>query len=129
MKRVALVGVVLIGLTGCTIDVSDDATGVLGELVQLVENAQDNIDALLANPLDSDPYPVLMGGDSARIFYATNLGDIQLNFKGRTNDIVFPGLVGPSNVYRIQDGERELLRPLVLAGGMSGLATDGEYVA
>lgn len=129
MPRLALLGVALLGLAGCTIDVSGDATGLFDELAQLVANVQDNIDAALADPLNSDPYPVLMGGDSARIFYATNLGDVRLNFRGPTNDIVFPGLVGPSNVYQLEGRQRELLRPLVLAGQLSGLTTDGTYVA
>jgi hypothetical protein len=83
----------------------------------------------VADPLESRPFPKLIGGDSQRIYYATNLGDVRIRFPGPTNDLVLPGLLGPSNLYEHHDRERALLRPLILAGALSSLTTDGDSVA
>ena len=133
MKRRALLlaGLILTTGAGCTVDLPGFALPFGGQfpLAAAVQQAQRNFERLVADPLGSKPFPVLIGGDSERIFYATNLGDIRINLKGPSSDFVLPGLLGPSNLYREQDKQRNLLRPLLPAGTFSGLATDGEYVA
>lgn len=115
-------------LIGCTIEAPFDPLSVVGPLANAIESIQKEIENAVADPLDSKPFPVLIGGDSERIFYATNLGDIRITFPGRSNDLVLPGLLGPSNLYVHQGGERSLLRPLVVGGTFTGAATDGEWV-
>lgn len=115
-------------LSGCTVEAPFDPLTVVGPLASAIESIQKEIENAVADPLDSRPFPVLIGGDSERIFYATNLGDIRITFPGRSNDLVVPGLLGPSNLYVHQGGERALLRPLVVGGTFSGAATDGEWV-
>lgn len=123
-----VVAIGALATAGCTVEAPFDPGQLVGGVDDLFQSVQDRVSELLADPLDSRPYPSLLGGDSERIFYATNLGDIRIKFRGPTNDLVLPGLLGPSNLYRIQDGQRELLRPLIPAGALSGLGTDGQYV-
>ncbi len=132
MKRTILaVSVLLASMnTGCGIDVPVDPASFFA----FVNNATGRLDNVfqdaVADPFGVDPYPVLIGGDSARTFYATNLTDTSINFSGRSNDIVIPGFTGPSNVYRFTQNprNRELLRPLVGGGSFFGQATDGRYI-
>lgn len=122
----ALVGLLAVG---CTVDSPVDPAGLLEGWAGISEQVGNRLADLVADPLGNRPYPVLVGGDSARIFYATNLGDVRVRFSGPTDDLVIPGILGPSNLYRIVDGERELLQPLVPAGALSGLTTDGQWIA
>ncbi len=124
----------LLGLltnAACNVQVPVDPANLFAPIGDAVDAAQDAIAGAVADPLGSKPFPVILGGDETRVFYATNLGDVRLNFPGPTNDVVFPGLLGPSNLYRFQQSprERELLQPLIPAGTYTGLATDGRYVA
>lgn len=116
----------LLGLGGCTADVPLDLTGGLPDWV---DSLRQNIEGLLEDPLDTRPYPVLVGGDAAALFYSTSLTDVRVNFEGRTNDFVFPSLVGPSNLYAYSDGERTLVRPLVPAGAGWFFAADAAHLA
>lgn len=118
-------------LTGlaCNVDLSFDPSEALSEFNDGVREAGRAIEQAVRDPLDADPFPVLIGGDDQRLYYATNLGDIRINFDGPSNDIVVPGFFGPSNLYRLQDEERRLLRPLVFGSTFVGMATDGRWVA
>jgi len=125
-RVVTLAGVfVVLGSVGCTIDVPFPPSG----LEEFFGRQQSGVERWFRDPFDSRPYPVLVGGDSERVYYATSLTDIRLNFRGRTNDLVLPSFVGPSNLYEYKDGRRALLRALIPAGAFWGMTTDGTYVA
>lgn len=115
---------------GCNVNVPVDPNDLLSPIGSAIDAAQDSLAGAVADPLGSKPFPVILGGDETRVFYATNLGDVRLNFPGPTSDIVLPGLLGPSNLYRFDQAprNRELLRPLLPSGTYTGLATDGRYV-
>lgn len=83
----------------------------------------------LQDPFNNHPTPVLLGGDAERIFYATDLTEVDIRFDGPTNDIVIPGFLGPSNVYAHEDGDRTLVRRLIPTGALWRVATDGQNVA
>lgn len=121
--------VVCLTLSACTFESPVDPANLGPSLFASLLGGSQQFDSALADPLGAKPFPRVIGGDSERIFYATNLGDIRVKFPGPTNDIVFPGLVGPSNLYVYRDRQRELLRPLVPSGALGGLTTDGQYVA
>ena len=106
---------VLSGLTGCDIDVPLDLAGLARPIENAIGDVLTGVEQALADPLDANPFPVLIGGNSARVFYATNLTDIRLRFPGPLNDIVLPGVFGPSNVYEFDTAtkRRKLIRPLV----------------
>jgi hypothetical protein len=123
-----IVGIGLL-LCGCTVDVPLNPAGLLGPLEDIAQRLQNDVERLVGDPLGSKPFPVIIGGDSERLLYATNLGDIRLRFSGPINDFVLPGLIGPSNVYEIQNNERALVRVLTLGSTYAGLATDGRRVA
>lgn len=123
-----LAGIGLV-LGGCTADVPLNLAEFLGPLEDVAQQLQHDVERLVGDPLGSKPFPVIIGGDSERILYATNLGDIRLRFGGPTSDIVIPGLVGPSNVYEIQNNKRTLVRALTLGSTFAGLGTDGLRVA
>jgi hypothetical protein len=123
---VALASIVLV--LGCTIDVPLPGAGPLDDLSGFFANVQRDLENAIEDPFDADPFPIVIGGDSERVFYATNLTDIRLNFPG-PNDVVLPGIIGPSNVYKLQDRQRELIRPLALTNAVAGMATDGRFVA
>jgi len=117
-------------LVGCTVDVPTDPASFpnpLNALGDLFENVASGVEDFVEDPLDAGYYPVLVGGDSEKVLYATNLGDVRFRFPGRTNDLVLPGLVGPSNLYRYQNRERRMIQALVPAGTFGWLATDGTY--
>jgi len=114
---------------GCSVNLSFDPSSVFDPIEDALDDAGQAIEDALSDPLSSKPFPVLIGGDDERLFYATNLGDFRINFPGPTNDIVIPGYMGPSNLYRHQDNRRELIRPLVQGSPFLGLATDGRFVA
>lgn len=118
--------VLLTGAGGCTIDVP---IGDLSGVGQFLNDLQNTFGRLVEDPLETRPYPVLIGGDSQSVFYATSLTDVRLNFRGRANDVILPSPIGPSNLYVYRDGQRELLRPLILTGAFYGLTTDGARVA
>lgn len=116
-------------LAACNADLNSDPNGLFAPFSDAMNNLERQIEQGLADPLDSDPYPLLIGGDDVRVFYATNLGDIRLNYKGNTNDVVLPGFIGPSNLYEHRNGRRELIRPLIPSGAFGGLASDGDWIA
>ena len=92
------------------------------------KNIQEDLEDFLADPLGIRPFPVIVGGDSERIYYATNLSDISVNFPGPSNDLVIPGFYGPSNLYKYEDKQREMIRPLVPAFVFGASTTDGFHV-
>lgn len=119
----------LCSLVGCTVDAPLDPANLgrpLDNIGDAISNAFENA---IEDPLDQSPYPVILGGDSERVLYATNLSDIRVNFPGPTGVLILPGYFGPSNVYKIVDKERSLVGPLVPAGTLTGLATDGRTIA
>lgn len=116
-------------LPGCTLDSPVDPAGLFGPINNALEDVQRAVENAVADPLGNRPEPILIGGDSERIFYATNLGDIRIRFPGPTNELIIPGLLGPSNLYVHENRERRLLRPLIPAGALSSLSTDGDLVA
>ncbi len=116
-------------LAACNADLNSDPSGLFEPFSDAMNNIERRIQQGLADPLDSDPYPLLIGGDDVRVLYATNLGDIRLNYKGNTNDIVLPGFIGPSNLYEHRNGRRELIRPLIPSGAFGELTTDGDWIA
>jgi hypothetical protein len=125
----ALLAVAALLQAGCTLTSPFDPAGVFAPINEFVNEAQNAVEGAVANPFGNNPYPVVIGGDSTRVFYATNLGDTLIRFPGPTNDIVLPGLLGPSNLYMHQNGVRTLLRPLVPGNTFFGLTTNGEDVA
>ena len=125
-----------LGLTsGCTVNVPFDPSQLGQGLGDLLNQAQNNLTNLVSDPFNSHPYPWLLGGDSETVYYATNLGDIRIKFRGPTTDIVIPGILGPSNIYQIVTDPqspyrgRELLQPLVVGGSLTGISTDGTWYA
>jgi len=118
-------------LTGlaCNADLSFDPSEALSESNDGTPESGRAIEDAVRDPLNADPFPVLIGGDDERLYYATNLGDIRINFDGPSNDIVVPGFFGPSNLYRLENDDRRLLRPLVFGSTFVGMATDGRWVA
>jgi hypothetical protein len=129
-KSVLFYGLALwVALPGCSVNVPFDPASSLSGLDSVLGTLQEGFADAVADPLQARPYPVLIGGDSQKIYYATSLTDIRLRFPGPTGDVVLPSLAGPSNLYRYADKQRELLRPLIPAGAFVGLATDGRFLA
>ena len=122
-------GLTALFLASCNVNAPFDPTNVFRPLDDALENAEQFADNLVEDPLGSKPFPVIIGGDNAKVFYATNLGDVRVNFPGPTNDLVFPLFDGPSNLYSIENKTRDLVRPLVPASGAFGLVTDGDSFA
>jgi hypothetical protein len=118
----------LLVVFGCTVNVPVDPTQWGDAVDQFVTRAQDQFAEMFRDPLGNHPYPWLIGGDADSIYYATDVGDIRINFAGRSNDLVMPGLLGPSNIYQIVDGQRQLLNPLLPTGTVTGLSTDGTWI-
>jgi hypothetical protein len=116
-------------VVACNVNLPFDPGRPSAVISDVIDDVQDAVTVAVKDPLNAKPFPVLIGGDSNRVFYATTLTDIRLNFPGPTNDIVIPGFFGPSNVYRYENKRRELVRALVPAGTFAGMATDGRYVA
>lgn len=114
--------------SGCTLEAPLDPADVGGDFAAFLNQLGRRVENAVRNPLDQKLNPQLLGGDSTRIFYATNLGDVRITFPGPTNDWVIPGVLGPSNLYVYHEGERRLLRPLVPAGALSRLDFDGDSV-
>lgn len=130
LKRLLATLLLVAGMTaGCTFEVPSFDDDAFEDIFDYLDNLADRFEEGAGDPLDQDPYPVLLGGDSVRVLYATNLGDIRITFEGEQNEIIIPGLIGPSNLYEIRDDERSLLQPFVLAGALTGLVTDGDVVA
>ena len=127
--RAISVAAICFGMTGCTVNAPFDPSDVFGDLSGLIEGIQSGFENAIEDPLRSKPFPIVFGGDSERVFYATNLTDIRIKFSGPTNDVVLPGLLGPSNVYKFQNKQRELIRPLAPTHAIAGMATDGEFLA
>lgn len=121
-------GAAALALPSCTIEAPFDPATLLLPGSTLGETLE-KFGQQLEDPFNNRPTPVLLGGDSKRIFYATDLTEIDIRFDGPTNDIVLPGFIGPSNVYVHEDGERSLVRRLVATGALWRLATDGASVA
>lgn len=116
-------------MAGCTVNAPFDPSDVFGDLGGLIEGLQSGFENAIEDPLRNKPFPIVFGGDNERVFYATNLTDIRIKFPGPTNDVIIPGLLGPSNVYKFQNKERELIRPLVPAQVFAGMVTDGAFLA
>lgn len=119
----------ILALAGCSVDVPINPAAGYQPLDDLINGLQSGFEDAVEDPLGAKPFPLLMGGDSERVFYATNLTDIRLKFRGPVNDVILPGIIGPSNVYQLAGKQRELIRPLVPAGAFSGFATDGRFMA
>lgn len=119
----------LVFVCGCNFNVPVDPSDLFQPIDNLIDDIDNTVDDLVTDPLNSNPYPVLVGGDNARVYYTTNIGDTRINFPGATNDIVIPGYVGPSNLYQFASRRRELIRPLIPTGSYFGLATDGQRIA
>lgn len=98
---------------------------------QALSQLQRDFGNLIEDPLDTKPYPIIIGGDDANVFYATNLADIPFKLEGQKNSYVIPGLLGPSNVYEFTKNKPELIRPLApsATGFIQRMVTDGEFVA
>ena len=110
------------------------ALGLLLAVSACDDKLLNQLGGFLEDPLGTEPFPVIIGGDDAQVFYATNLGDITFRFPGMAYDSVLPGFLGPSNVYQFTKKAPELIRPLVPSGAtrptaMARLVTDGRYVA
>jgi len=73
---------------------------------------------------------VIIGGDDAQVFYATNLGDVPFSPPGVTYDSVITGFFGPSNEYQFSRRKPELIRPLTptAADVWTRPITDGRYL-
>jgi hypothetical protein len=136
MSRTILLGALGLMLGACNVDVPVDPAAFFSSINRSAGQIGDAIQDAITDPLDAKPFPVLLGGNSARVYYATNLLDIRLNFPGPTNDIVLPSPVGPTHLYELDVARRErtLLQPFVPASAyefdlLSAVATDGEYIA
>ena len=116
-------------MAACTVNAPFDPSDPFRDLSGLIDDDQSGFENAIEDPLGSKPFPIVFGGDSERVFYATNLTDIRIKFSGPTNDVVIPGLLGPSNVYKFQNKERELIRPLVPSHATAGMATDRQFPA
>ena len=119
-------------VASCDIDVPVNPNAIFVPIERAVDTLQQGLQAAVADPFGSKPFPVLIGGDSERVFYATNLGDVRLNFRDPASDFVIPGLVGPTNVYEHTGTKVELRRGLAPTGSFSsvgGIVADGPHVA
>jgi len=127
--------VLLVVPLACNVQLPVDPSEVLAPIDELVNEGQRGFERAVADPLDIDPFPIVIGGSSAKVYYATNLADVRIDFPGRTTDLVIPGFFAPSNLYEIDlvSKRRNLIRPLVPvgAGGLfiSDVVTDGAYFA
>lgn len=115
-------------IVGCTANFPFDPANVFEFPGDSFKSIQEDFEDFLADPLGIKPFPVVVGGDSERIYYATNLSDVRLNLNGPSNDLVIPGFYGPSNLYKYEDNQREMIRPLVPAALFGESATDGVNV-
>lgn len=128
-RALAFFGLAGLLLASCNVNPPFDPSSVFRPLDDAFENAEQFADNLVEDPLGSKPFPVICGGDNSKVFYATNLGDVRINFSGPTNDLVFPLFDGPSNLYSIENKTRDLVRPLVPTSAAFGLITDGDSFA
>lgn len=133
-RLMVLLGIFGLTAAGCNVEAPFDPGRVIGNIAENIADTERAIGNALADPLEADPFPVLLGSSSARVFYATNLTDIRVRFRGPTNDIVIPGILGPTNLYsyETQREKRQLLRPLApsfASDGINAIDTDGDYVA
>lgn len=124
----------LAAMTACQLDVPIDPAGLVSPLNSALAGLDREIERSLADPLGTHPYPVLLGGDAERVYYTTNLGDIEFDFPGPTGDLILPGLLGPVNLYLydIDKRQRDLAETVFLAGAtqaFTSFVTDGEYLA
>ena len=128
-----ILGLLAFLVAGCTVDAPFDPgralDSLLGDVSGLLSGLSGDINNLAGDPLDSNPFPVLVGGAADKLYYLTNLGDVRLRYRGPTNDTVFPGLLGPSNLFEYANGERRLARPFIAAGAFSSVVTDGVRIA
>lgn len=128
MRTPCLIPIItLVVCAGCTLDLPLNPGN--NPLADLIDDFQSGFQDLIEDPLDTRPFPVLFGGNSQHVYYATSLTDVKINFAGPANDIVLPSFVGPSNLYKYEEKERELIEPLILSGAYYGMETDGQYVA
>lgn len=118
-----------IGLVGCDVSVPFNPSGVFMPTDDFFDDVEQSLDNLVEDPLGAKPFPVIIGGDNERVFYATNLTDIRLRFQGPGNDLVIPGFSGPSNLYLFEQKKRDLIRALIPSSAFLGIATDGDYIA
>ena len=119
-------------ISGCgSIDFLFDPANLVRPIDAALNGLESAFDEFAADPFDSKPYPVLLGGNNARVLYGTNLGDIRLNFPGPTGTVIIPGLIGPVNLYAydIERKRRDLVRPFLTSIGLVALATDGQWIA
>lgn len=98
---------------------------------QALNQFQRDFQNLIEDPLDTNPYPIVIGGDDANVYYATNLADIPFKIEGEKNSFVLPGLLGPSNVYEFTRNKPELIRPLApsATGFIQRMVSDGRFIA
>ena len=118
-----------IGLFGCDVSVPFNPGGAFESVDDFFGDVEQSLDNLVEDPLGAKPFPVIVGGDNERVFYATNLTDIRLRFQGPGNDVVIPGFSGPSNLYLFEQKKRDLIRPFIPSSPFLGMATDGDYIA
>lgn len=129
MKPLMRFSYILVIAAGCNVNVPFDPADVVRPIDEAIDEAQQAIEGAIADPLGAKPFPVLVGGDGERVYYATSLTDVRLNFPGITSDVVIPSFGGPSNLYKFEDKERSLVRPLIPAGSFFDMTTDGRFVA
>jgi hypothetical protein len=118
----------LVAAAGCSVTLPSGA-GLFGAIDEAFRDAEAAIADAVADPLGAKPFPVLIGGDASRLYYATSLTDIRINFRGPVNDVVIPGFAGPSNLYKYENNKRQLILPLIPGGAFAGLSTDGRFLA
>lgn len=120
---------VMAGSFGCDVSVPFNPGGAFEPVDGFFDDVEQSLDNLVEDPLGAKPFPVIVGGDNERVFYATNLTDVRLRFQGPGNDVVIPGFTGPSNLYLYEQKKRDLIRALIPSSAFLGIATDSDYIA
>lgn len=131
----ALLTTVILTTTACNLDIPLNPASLGRPVTNFFNDLEESADRAVADPFEVRPFPRLIGGNNRDVFYATNLADVRIDFAGPTNDLILPGIPGPSNLYAYdtQNRERDLINPFIPTGvfftPFANLATDGEFVA
>ena len=118
----------LAALAGCTLDVPVNPGGLFSDLAGNLENLSNQAADAAADPLGVKPFPRLFQSDGQQLFYATNLTQIQIRFRGRGNDLALPSILGPTNIYELVNRDRQVVSLLQPTLGVVRLDTDGEFL-